>query len=225
MSRTEETTLTCPACAHEQAFTMWTSVNVTLDPELKQRLLDRSLIALSCEHSGQTADVQYNLLYHDMQANLMVWYVTDDQKPEALSRLAASMGVEGLTLRQVDSLNELIEKVRIADDGLDDRLIEMLKLILWEKLPEERKPGGLQLLYEQMVEDAGNAPQIGFAALTDEGTRMLLAPKPIYDRLNEYLSLILTRVDEQGGQWLRVDAQYASWLMQQATSQGDDPGE
>lgn len=220
MSRTEETTVTCKACGHEQGFQLWTSVNVTLDPDLKQKLLDRSLTAFRCEQCGHATNVNYSLLYHDMHANLMIWLVPDEEKAGELPPLAASMAVDGLVLRRVDSLNGLIEKVRIADDGLDDRLVEVLKLVLRDKLPEERKQKKLQLLYDRMVENAGDGPQISFAAFTEEGTRSLVAPKRVYDRLQDTMSPVLASLDEEGWNWLDVDAQCASWLMDKVANQG-----
>jgi len=222
MSRTEETTVTCRACGHEQNFTTWSSINVTLDPDLKQKLLDRSLTASRCEQCGETTNAKYSLLYHDMRAKLMIWLVPDDQKAGELPPLAASMAVDGLMLRRVDSLNGLIEKVRIADDGLDDRLVEVFKLILRDKLPEERKPEELQLLYDQIVENASDGLQMSFAASTDEGTKGILAPKQIYDRLKESMSSTLASLDGQGWNWLDVDTQCASWLMDEVAHQGQD---
>jgi hypothetical protein len=66
MSLPNPITITCPTCQHQQAFTAWQSINVTLNPELKQKLLDRSLVTFHCEKCGQAAGVNQELLYHDM---------------------------------------------------------------------------------------------------------------------------------------------------------------
>lgn len=222
MSQTKDTTVTCKACSHEQSFKMWTSVNVTLDPDLKQKLLDHSLTTSRCEQCGHTTNVKHSLLYHDMQANLMIWMVPDEKDSGALPPLAASMAADGFVLRRVASLNGLIEKVRIAEDGLDDRLVEVLKLVLQDKLPEEQKQGKLHLLYDQTIEDAGTGPQISFAVFTGKGTSSLVAPKQVYDRLQESMSPVLASLDEEGWNWLDVDAQCASWLMEKVTQQDQD---
>jgi len=200
---------------------MWTTVNVTLDPELKQKLLDHSLTTSRCEQCGHTTNVNYNLLYHDKDAKLMILLAPGEQKASELSPLTASNAVEGIVLRRVDALNGLIEKVRIAEDGLDDRLVEVLKLVLRDKLPEERG-GELQLLYDRMVDDAGDGQQMKFAAFTKEGTKSLVAPMQVYDRLKESVSPALASLDEQGWNWLDVDAQCASWLMDKVTRQDQD---
>lgn len=220
MSRIEETTVTCNVCGHKQGFKMWSSVNVTLDPDLKRKLLDHSLTAFRCEQCDGSTHVKYSLLYHDMHAKLMIWLVPDEQKADELPPLAASMAVDGLVLRRVDSMNGLIEKIRIADNGLDDRLVEVLKLVLRDKLTKGQKEEQLQLLYDQTVDDVGDGPQISFAVFTDDGTRSLVAPKQIYDRLKESMSPTLADLDGQGWSWLNVDAQCASWLMDKVANQG-----
>jgi hypothetical protein len=57
MSLSDEIKITCPACQHQQAFTAWQSINVTLDPALKTKLLDRSLVTFHCDNCGHTAGV------------------------------------------------------------------------------------------------------------------------------------------------------------------------
>ena len=78
----------------------------------------------------------------------------------------------------------------------------------------------MQLLYDQTVDDVGDGPQISFAVFTDDGTRSLLTPKQIYDRLKESMSSTLADLDGQGWNWLNVDAQCASWLMDIVANQG-----
>ena len=44
------------------------TINVTFDPALKNKLLDRSLVTFHCEKCGHTAGVNQGLLYHDMDS-------------------------------------------------------------------------------------------------------------------------------------------------------------
>lgn len=50
-----------------------------------------------------------------------------------MSLIADSLKNEGYKLRLVNSISELQEKIRIFDNGLDDRVVECLKRLLWEE--------------------------------------------------------------------------------------------
>jgi len=40
MSIANEVEVTCPSCGHKQEMTVWSSVNVTIDEELRERLFN-----------------------------------------------------------------------------------------------------------------------------------------------------------------------------------------
>jgi ribosomal protein S27E len=61
MSQPIPVDVACRACGHEQPFTVWRSLSVTLDPEEKQELLDGRLTSSTCQQCGDTAQVVYDL--------------------------------------------------------------------------------------------------------------------------------------------------------------------
>ena len=71
MSFSEEDSVTCPQCGNTQPFTVWRSVNVSLDPELSGRFLDGTLTLFTCEKCGDSGRVPYNPLHHDMEQKVM----------------------------------------------------------------------------------------------------------------------------------------------------------
>ncbi len=136
MSSFHEQTLPCPRCNTPSPFTIWESVNVTLDPELKEQLLSRELFRFTCPACQETSELVYPLLYHDQQRKLMVWLLLPDENDEIsldqASLEAAKTALQGYTLRLVATANALIEKILIFDAGLDDRVIELMKAMLWQ---------------------------------------------------------------------------------------------
>ena len=48
MSSFRNIKITCPACSTEGSYTVWGSVNVDLDPELKVKVMDGSLFTWIC---------------------------------------------------------------------------------------------------------------------------------------------------------------------------------
>lgn len=74
MSSFRENKITCPACQKEGSYTVWDSINVDLDPNMKQKVMDGSLFIWVCPNCGKSFNVPYSFLYHDMTHKLMVQF-------------------------------------------------------------------------------------------------------------------------------------------------------
>lgn len=46
---TDEDVVVCPVCGHEQTITICPSVNVTTDPEMREKVLTGELFEFSCD--------------------------------------------------------------------------------------------------------------------------------------------------------------------------------
>jgi len=75
MSRMSEHELECPECRREQGVVVWESVNVDLDPSLRQKLVDGQINTFECKSCGHRAFLSVPLLYHDMTRQFCVQYV------------------------------------------------------------------------------------------------------------------------------------------------------
>jgi hypothetical protein len=76
--------------------------------------------------------VGHPIHYHDVARKLMIWFPFEEPKkpPIAEGSMVMKLMVNGgYAFRIVNSFNELIEKIRIFDDGRDDRALELLKLV------------------------------------------------------------------------------------------------
>ena len=71
----QQETLQCPECGHEQETTIWTSLNVTLDPGARQQLFDGEINIFKCSQCDATALIDIPFHYHDMQREYYVQYV------------------------------------------------------------------------------------------------------------------------------------------------------
>lgn len=80
MSRCQQQEVECPNCGHKQETTIWDSVNVTEDPELRDSLVKAELNMFCCEKCEFKGLVPAALLYHDMARKFCVQYYP----PEAL---------------------------------------------------------------------------------------------------------------------------------------------
>lgn len=209
MSRPIIIPVPCPACQNTQDFTAWESLNVTLDPERRAELLNGSLTRFTCSQCGHSAEVAYPMLYHDMEKQLMLWLMPEGEGPEdpepPMPEMPGPAG-SGYTYRRVGSRNELVEKVFVFDAGLDDRVIECVKLILSTQIPPEKAPPGTDLLFTRAEEDR---QRLSFTLLAPDGPTGLSVPRdPLYEGCQrDFVEADPWPAEVIG--WRRVDRGYA----------------
>lgn len=154
MSKQSTQQIDCPNCKHVQNFTVLDSLNGDLDPNAKQKLLNGTLFKYKCEKCGYEADIVYNMLYHDMGHNTMVYFVQPEMVEETkfqmeyVQQMMGKFGNKAAALtplmkkprnRIVTDQNRLREKAIIFDAGLDDRVVEVVKLFCWFEITKQRK--------------------------------------------------------------------------------------
>ena len=112
-------------------MTVYRSINTSENPELKEKVKDGSLFLWECPHCGQVNLAKYETLYHDPAAKLMVWLIpageVSETQMQAITMHTKAMG--GYTLRRVNDMGSLMEKVLVRDAGLNDVVLEMCKYI------------------------------------------------------------------------------------------------
>lgn len=123
----------CTKCGSSFEAAAYQSINVASDPQLKERVRDGSLFVAECPYCGTRNLLKYNTLYHDPAAKLMVWLLPDGYEPPAAVADAVK-DLPGYTLRRVKEAGELIEKVCIADAGLEDTVMEVCKWVTRHEL-------------------------------------------------------------------------------------------
>ena len=74
MSQFRKETIECPHCHKEGEFDLWTSVNVDLDPELREKIFSDELFLYHCPHCGEITGIPAGTLYHDMEHKFMLFF-------------------------------------------------------------------------------------------------------------------------------------------------------
>ena len=168
MSHSLTHTLVCPACGHVQEFTAWASIDPATDPALRVALLDGKLEMLGCAACQVATRVAFDTLYHDSRRGFMIWLCHQSERLEPPDpRVPATY-----RFRIVRSVPSLVEKIRIFEDQIDDRLIELFKVNLWSSLtPKQREPDG-RLYYAGAL--LPGDPRMEFIIVRSNGTDRLL---------------------------------------------------
>ena len=121
--------VSCRSCGKTTELEYASSVNVALNPELKQQVRSGSLFLWTCPECGSSNLLNLPFLDHDPGEKLMILLSPSPVRSEDLP--------EGYTGRQVRSVGELVEKINIFDSGLDDIVIEMCKYVTCHELGKD----------------------------------------------------------------------------------------
>jgi hypothetical protein len=208
MSLTEEQPITCPACGQTSKGRIARSVNVATDPSAKEQVLTGRLFAFTCPACQRTSRVVHpELLYQDLEKELLV-------QLDALGKLdVASLkhfesALPKIT-RVVRDSNALLEKVKIVDAGLDDRVIEVLKAVLAEQSASDTP--SRHLFEGTGTPSAPTGTDLRFTLLSAKGVSGVAVPRSAYDGLAAKLSA--RGALRPAPPWAVIDAAYARLLL------------
>jgi len=163
MSRLVVQEILCPNCGAPIHASVYQTVNVTVDPSLKEAVLSRRINLTFCQRCKREVIVATDLLYHDMRKKFMVWLrmnegqeLGDGTIPE-LNMLKGAF--DSYRLRLTNGWIDFIERIRILDAELNEGTVEILKFAFWIKVSGKAdcrdNPQGLQF---GGVEQAAGCP-------------------------------------------------------------------
>ena len=154
MSKCSIEKISCPVCGKSGEFKIWDNLNTDLDKEAQQQLLDGKLFLFECEKCGNSTHVFYPCLYNDVENKVMIHLVEEkevsstvqtlkltEQRMKEINLENLSFKLPGMDLsyrkRIVTNEDSLREKAIIFNHGLDDRVIEIIKLLYYIKACED----------------------------------------------------------------------------------------
>ena len=74
MSNVRTEIVSCPNCSNKQEIEVWESINVTIDPALKEQLFNGTINSFKCSICTYETRIETALLYHDMTQEFAVQY-------------------------------------------------------------------------------------------------------------------------------------------------------
>ena len=97
MTREIQVDVTCPACLFKDVVPVYTSVNVSMDPDLRDMIFEDELNRFSCPNCGKSIVLPVNLMYHDMDLKFAVWFSPQGEMSEedraVFDKVAQAMGI------------------------------------------------------------------------------------------------------------------------------------
>ena len=190
MSRITSQSFTCPKCKYKGEFKKYDSVNVTLDTELREKVLSGDIFDWTCPNCCETYNIRYDLLYHDMDKGFQIYYSPNNSAEinKTISDMAKKFPGVRRDYRTVASLNALREKVFIFEKGLNDIAIEFVKAML--KFGKNEISEDVELRFLDYFADKENKSKgkLAFKQILDDQPLdgVVIYEKEIYDKiLNE----------------------------------------
>ncbi|GAB5560527.1 MAG: hypothetical protein SynsKO_21740 [Synoicihabitans sp.] len=205
MSQSATISITCPECGEEQDFTAWNSINVSLAPDKKTALRNGSLTRFTCAKCGESSEVNYPILYHDPEKKFMVW-LYGDADDEKMRGLMVGDFLEDYQLRLADSRNQLVEKTHVLEAGLDDRILELFKLVT--RMSQNSIPEG-ELLFAGVGVGQNDAKELQFAVVSEAETKFIGAPLEAFEKYAEIFYPIVDLEPLEAMKWAKINQAYA----------------
>jgi hypothetical protein len=78
MTRVRTVELDCTSCSTKRSVDVYDSINVSLDPTLKEKLFKGEINFFQCEKCKEKAFIPVPLLYHDMEKHILVQFYPFD---------------------------------------------------------------------------------------------------------------------------------------------------
>lgn len=205
MSLPAEEKVTCSKCGHQQPFSVWNTLDVVRNPELKARFLAGQLNSYVCAECGDEQYVLYPMLYYDAGRKLVIWLAGEEPAddlpvPAELEEEPA----EDYRFRWVTSENQLREKVLIEDAGLDDRMVEIFKVLIRQSAEDSGEDIEGELFFTGTSEDE-DGPRMDFVIVSDQEVVPTCVPLESYSAFANQLPPHLLGVFHGASRWLHVN--------------------
>ena len=175
--------IACPFCGREQAVELWDALVADEDPDLREALLAGRINRVECAGCRKGFRVDLPLIYRDREQDLFIHYDPlvggrDLKAVEAafrdgvaeLNRLLPP-DVPPPEAHVVVEWSELIERVFLLEEGLDARLVEHVKYMMFQQNPDKLPADKKNLLFD--AQDSTD-DQLCFVVL-DRSTKKLEA--------------------------------------------------
>ena len=216
MSINSKETIKCPGCHQLSDINIWHSITVLDSPDLKKDLLSGKINMFECSSCGYRALVPIPLLYHDEEKSLMISFSpcsdkkTKQQLFNDIKKASAESGelenLRGYNLRFVYEYNTLLEKILIFENGLNDKVTEVLKvLILMQK---QEHMDNMTAVFGKLENDV---MEFLIHDKTDNSCYTSKVPMESYNTVKEQLKL--SGVKDKSFDWEMVDFEYGLSLL------------
>ena len=214
MPKTVIKEIICPQCNAVTEGKLYTSINATNNPHLRNEVLEEKIFDWTCHACGHKARLTYPLLYNDMKRRFMVYLIPDiDRFQLADNELEEEFkNLKGIRKRLAPNFNTFKEKIFIFENRLDDMAVELTKLAISESVARKLKLREVTEGYLSMYDRESNT--MGFTFLTglDKEPYIQSARLEIYSKSLAIVDEIADKDKKLNG-FLTIDREWATNIL------------
>lgn len=167
---------------------LWESINVDLNPEMRDKVVCGEVFRWTCPKCGETFTVPYATLYHDMKRNFMIWYMPtrpeDGKGLKLRNPVGRPYGVgDTYRYRCTYDIHDFQEKIIQMESGLNDYAIEILKNVALFKHIPKGLPADTEFRFGGVLPLAGNNRSLFFHCVSPslDASKIVNVPYSSYE--------------------------------------------
>ncbi len=199
--------MTCPACGtmgEKQIGSRICTSNI--DEKTKRSILNGELFSWQCPNCSERFFINSTFLYNDDKKRFMLYLVPGfkdgSYKVPTVIKARSDYDTENSTLRIVPSFSEFVEKIRIFEAGLDDRIVEAIKLLY---INMHLQDGGSEV-YDMVFENTDENGSLLLGVFLENDDYEQAVPVEIYKNTTEEFASILP--EEKHDEFIVVDQEW-----------------
>ncbi|MCR5637156.1 MAG: CpXC domain-containing protein [Clostridiales bacterium] len=203
--------VTCPHCQKQQNIVVYPSINITLNPEIKDDVISASIFTKLCKYCGGSFEIRHPVLYNDMERRFLVYYIPDIDSSRIIDTALEEDydSLKYVKRRIVPDYDTFREKIHILESGLDDMAIEITKLavlnVVKKKEDCEIIKGTFSFCYQEKN-------TIGFEFETSNGPYCQSTRMEVYHKA-EYIVRKTAGLDSSMTGFLKIDSNWAENML------------
>lgn len=216
MSINTKQSLPCPKCGQLTETTIWNVITVKDSPDLKKDLLAGKVNFFVCGSCGYRALMPNAMLYHDADKKLLFSFSPCNSPAKAqelfdkVKENAEQSGelkkLEGYNLRFITDINDLMEKIIAFDLGLNDKVTEVIKLMILAREQEKSAQRDCRLGKQD-----GDRLEFMIRDKQEKKLYRCFVPMTTYETI--YKQVMESGIKPYSFNWEMVDSFYASRIM------------
>lgn len=216
MSLNSKQNVRCPKCSQLSEITVWNSITVQDSGDLKQDLLKGKVNMFLCPSCSYSALMPTPMLYRDDDKRLLMSFSPCDDPVlknqlfgnvlETSKKSGELKEFEGYNLRFISDYNELLEKILIFDNDMNDKTIEVIKLMV---LSQDLEKAEQRICRFGKVENS--TIEFMIYDTIENQTYTSSVPKETYDTIHR--QLLESGMKPYSFDWEMVDGTYATRLL------------
>ncbi len=201
MTETINLDVCCPSCESKGIFTQYKLIDINKNPELREKIFSRNIFQYNCPVCGESIMVSYDTIYMDEEEKKIICLSSNDNEENETIR---KFKLSGYSLRIVNTINGFIEKISMLEDGIDDRVIELYKLLFEEQFEEERPSSELLGVFYAGKNKENDKLYFFFITADGENCETTLSLDTYRNLYEHFLSTQFAKED-----YAKIDAEWA----------------